>query len=142
MTTAPVTSVTDELLAELEAEAAFDDDTCVPVAAGVLRALLAERRALQKAATSSALDFMSALSRLTDIRFACGDDGKRMLPELVEYIGALKRDSERLDFMDAPHPGRSVGSYDGWTVITTGTTKGRTFTTAREAIDNAMEATK
>ena len=35
-------------------------------------------------------DLMSVLGLLADIREACGDNGKRMQPELVEYIRELK----------------------------------------------------
>jgi len=35
-------------------------------------------------------DLMSILGLLADIREACGDNGKRMQPELVEYIRDLK----------------------------------------------------
>ena len=34
---------------------------------------------------------------LADIRFACGDDGKRMQGELVEYIGELARKAGELE---------------------------------------------
>lgn len=38
----------------------------------------------------------SLLSLLADIRKACGDNGKRMQPELVELIGELATERERL----------------------------------------------
>jgi len=34
---------------------------------------------------------MTCIKTLVDIRFACGDDGKRMQGELVEYIAELSR---------------------------------------------------
>lgn len=37
----------------------------------------------------------SLLTLLADIRFACGDNGKRMQPELVEHIKAITADAER-----------------------------------------------
>lgn len=50
-------------------------------------------RAIEQAVLQS---YESQLLRLlVDIRFAAGDDGKRMQDELVEYIGALRRDAER-----------------------------------------------
>lgn len=38
----------------------------------------------------------SLLALLADIRMACGDNGKRMQPELVEFIGAMKAQREQL----------------------------------------------
>ena len=37
------------------------------------------------------------INLLADIRFACGDDGKRMQGELVEYIGELARKAGELE---------------------------------------------
>ncbi len=37
----------------------------------------------------------AALALLSRMRFACGDDGKRMQDELEEYLRGLKRDAER-----------------------------------------------
>lgn len=36
-----------------------------------------------------------ALRLVAEVRHACGDDGKRMLPELVQYVGELARDAAR-----------------------------------------------
>lgn len=61
----------------------------------------------------------SLLSLLADIRMACGDNGKRMQPELVEFIGAmsterdqlraevarLRADAERLDWLESEAEG-------------------------------------
>ncbi|MFT0533972.1 hypothetical protein ACMHYJ_14255 [Castellaniella hirudinis] len=41
------------------------------------------------------------LRLLVDIRFAAGDDGKRMQPELVEHIAALRKDAERYRWLKA-----------------------------------------
>ena len=41
----------------------------------------------------------ACVSLVADIRFACGDNGKRMQPELVEFIRELAEDAERLDFV-------------------------------------------
>lgn len=38
----------------------------------------------------------SLLSLLADIRKACGDNGKRMQPELVEFIGELTTERDQL----------------------------------------------
>lgn len=40
--------------------------------------------------------FASLLSLLADIRMACGDNGLRMQPELVEFIGAMKAERDQL----------------------------------------------
>ncbi len=41
----------------------------------------------------------ACVSLVADIRFACGDNGKRMQPELVEYVRELAKDAWRLDWM-------------------------------------------
>lgn len=69
-----------------------------------LRDQLAETQAErdQHQATATAL-----IALLADIRKACGDNGKRMQPELVEFIGAmsaerdqLRAEVERMDFIE------------------------------------------
>lgn len=37
----------------------------------------------------------ACVALVADIRFACGDNGKRMQPELVEFIRVLAEDAER-----------------------------------------------
>ncbi len=37
----------------------------------------------------------ACVALVADIRFACGDNGKRMQPELVEFIRGLARDAQR-----------------------------------------------
>lgn len=44
-------------------------------------------------------DETGLLRLVCDIRFAVGDNGKRMQPELVEYMKALKTNSDRYEFM-------------------------------------------
>jgi hypothetical protein len=45
----------------------------------------------------------SLLKLLTDIRFACGDNGLRMQDELIEYIRQLKMDADRYAWLnDSP----------------------------------------
>ena len=39
---------------------------------------------------------MECIKLLAEIRFACGDDGKRMQDELVQYIAELYRQAERV----------------------------------------------
>jgi hypothetical protein len=56
---------------------------CTP---DTIRALVDERDALREDA---------CVALVADIRFACGDNGKRMQPELVEFIRQLARDAEK-----------------------------------------------
>lgn len=74
----------------------FDQVTWCNEAAALLRqqaerelALMAERD--QHQATATAL-----IALLADIRKACGDNGKRMQPELVEFIGAMSTERDQL----------------------------------------------
>lgn len=41
----------------------------------------------------------AALALLSRMRFACGDNGKRMQDELEEYLRGLKLDAERYRFI-------------------------------------------
>ena len=110
MTTSPVTTVTDEMIAELEEECKSSVD--IYLGRGLVRALLAERAELKRAARNrdmwkdqserqaeslaeSNQSYMAALTLITSIRFASGDNGLRMQTEFVEYIAGLKRDAER-----------------------------------------------
>ena len=54
------------------------------------RALLREAAAALEAAREDV-----CVSLVADIRWACGDNGKRMQPELVEFIRELTADAER-----------------------------------------------
>ena len=71
--------------AAAELIAACDPDT--------IRELLAERDALAAALEAARED--ACVSLVADIRFACGDNGTRMQPELVEFIRELAKDAER-----------------------------------------------
>lgn len=92
-------------------------------------------RAIEQAVLQS---YDSQLLRLlVDIRFAAGDDGKRMQDELVEHIKELKKDADRWRFA------RDLLSVDD---IQTAVEKMRGFTIdpdesakADAAIDAAME---
>ena len=53
-------------------------------------------------------DLMSVLGLLADIREACGDNGKRMQPELVEYIREIKGKADILDWENAPLAGEEM----------------------------------
>ena len=56
-------------------------------------ALSCEVERLEAALEAAQGDACVAL--VADIRFACGDNGKRMQPELVEFIRGLARDAQR-----------------------------------------------
>lgn len=56
---------------------------------------------------------------VADIRFACGDNGKRMQPELVEFIRELAADAERYRWLrDIPSQLRADHDHNpaagGW----------------------------
>jgi hypothetical protein len=72
--------------------------------------LLEEAAAALEAAREDA-----CVSLVADIRFACGDNGKRMQAELVEFIRELAEDAGRLDWMDANEftAYRSIDPIDG-----------------------------
>ncbi len=57
-------------------------------------ALMAEAAAALEAAREDA-----CVALVADIRFACGDNGKRMQPELVEFIRGLAADSSRYQWL-------------------------------------------
>lgn len=82
-------------------------------------ALAALAPAAEGVEPSSAKD--SLLRLVCDIRFAVGDNGKRMQPELVEYLKALKLDADRYQLLRAeayeaviPHGGKLGGSRTAW----------------------------
>lgn len=56
----------------------------------------------------------AALALLSRMRFACGDDGKRMQDELEEYLRELKRDAERYRWLRARW-GKLEEIYEGGT---------------------------
>ena len=110
MTTSTVTTITDELLAELEEECKSSVD--IYLGRSLVRALLAERAELKRESRNRDMwkgqserqaeslaeanqSYMAALHLLTSVRFASGDNGARMQNEFVEYIAELKRDAER-----------------------------------------------
>jgi hypothetical protein len=67
-----------------------DEDYYDEVLEGMWRGWQAGRRALEG-------QDARLIHLLADIRFACGDDGKRMQGELVEYIGELARKAGELE---------------------------------------------
>ena len=52
----------------------------------------------------------AALALLSRMRFACGDNGKRMQDELEEYLRELRRDAERYRWLRE----YDVDSYLAW----------------------------
>lgn len=102
MATSPVVSVTDELLAELEQQSVRDPGGAFPVRYAVISELTAELRRLraenaelaQSLAESRAND-QAAMGWLTSLRWASGDRGERMLPDIVTHIEELAKDAGR-----------------------------------------------
>ena len=104
-TTSPVMTVTDELLAELEGSvrAVWHDDDAAVVAVDALtaelRRLRAENAGLAQSLAESRANDQSAMGWLTSLRWASGDRGERMLPELVEHIEWLVKNAWRYRFV-------------------------------------------
>lgn len=91
----------DELIERLKDEAGGYGDGPTTLTNGEiveLRSLLREAAAALEAAREDA-----CVALVADIRFACGDNGKRMQPELVEFIRGLTEDAERYRFIAADH---------------------------------------
>lgn len=63
------------------------------------------RQALEGRAPSAEAkdDEHTAAALLSKIRWACGDNGKRMQPELVEFIGTMAKEAERYRFLRRRH---------------------------------------
>ena len=99
VTTSPVVSITDDLLAELEEEIALCDPGYGAVVNPVhLEALLShiaelkQQAADREAHVRNLIDSETLLfNYLADIRQAVGDDGRLMLPGLVDHIRDLKQ---------------------------------------------------
>ena len=107
MTTSSVLSVTDELLAELDrgVRVVWRDDDATVIAVDALttelRRLRAENAGLAQSLAESRANDQAAMGWLTSLRWASGDRGERMLPELVTHIEGLAKDSGRLDLLDS-----------------------------------------
>ena len=74
---------------------------------------------------------------------ACGDNGKRMQPELVEFIRELAKDAERWRFC-SEHGVMPVTSNDGetWCMFVAITSRRRSLFTGKtpaEAVDAAID---
>jgi hypothetical protein len=124
MTTTPIISITDELISEIERvylagweasgegwNAEYQGDahetkpfidrmqqSCLPLTTE-LRRLRAENEALKTSLNTSRADHAAAMVWLTNMRFAAGDDGKLMFPELVAHIEALRVDAGRYRYI-------------------------------------------
>mgnify|MGYP000175625678 CR=1 FL=1 len=100
-TTGPVMTVTDELLAEIDRSVRVvwhdDDATVIAVDAltAELRRLRAENEELAQSLSESRANDQAAMGWLTSLRWASGDRGERMLPDLVTHIESLAKDAGR-----------------------------------------------
>lgn len=99
-------TVTDELLAELElcesCYCGFDmDRTDVKTVLSELHRLRAENAELAQSLEESRANDQAAMGWLASLRWASGDRGERMLPELVSHIESLAKDAGRLDLLDS-----------------------------------------
>lgn len=142
MTTSPVMTVTDELLAELEEAAsnatqdawellpgtnlsgpeiiangesiawvldseadavhvATANPATIAALIAELRRLRAENAELAQSLAESRANDQAAMGWLTSLRWASGDRGERMLPELVAHIEGMAKDAGRLDLLDS-----------------------------------------
>jgi len=79
----------DTNLSSRYAEAVSESIDALEQQAAQIEALRAEKADADATAAS-------ALRLVTDVRFALGDDGKRMQDELIEYARALRADAERM----------------------------------------------
>jgi len=103
-TTGMVMTVTDELLAELEQQSVRDPGGAFPVRYAVISELTAELRRLRaenagmaQSLSESRANDQAAMGWLTSLRWASGDRGERMLPELVTHIERLAKDADRFE---------------------------------------------
>ena len=115
-------TVTDELLAELEEITSRQPGATLTVRSGSmmmiyseLRRLRAENAELAQSLAESRANDQAAMGWLTSLRWASGDRGERMLPELVSHIEGLAKDAGRYRWMCSVK-GMSVTS-DGSTWI-------------------------
>ena len=103
-TTGMVMSITDELLAELEAKTekfvgfGIRSDK-VSLLLTELRRLRAENAELSQSLSESRANDQAAMGWLTSLRWASGDRGERMLPELVSHIEELAKDAVRYKWL-------------------------------------------
>ena len=107
MTTSPVMTVTDELLEELDrsVRVVWHDDDATVIAMDALtaelRRLRAENAELAQSLAESRANDQAAMGWLTSLRWASGDRGERMLPELVTHIESLAKDAGKYRYARA-----------------------------------------
>ena len=154
MTTSPVITVTDELLAELDRSVRVvwrdDDATVIAVDAltAELRRLRAENAELAQSLAESRANDQAAMGWLTSLRWASGDRGERMLPDLVTHIEGLAKDAGRLDYMIGEQAivyeqnGTASPTVYSLSWPVEGCTQTEWHKSARDAIDTAMRATQ
>ena len=101
MTTSPVMTVTDELLAELEAgiNSMTMRTAYVSLIVAEIGRMRAENAGLAQSLAESRANDQAAIGWLTSLRWASGDRGERMLPELVEHIEWLVKNAWRYRFV-------------------------------------------
>ena len=155
MTTSPVMTVTDELLADLDlsVRAVWHDDDAAVVAVDALTAELRRLRAdnaeLEQSLAESRANDQAAMGWLTSLRWASGDRGERMLPELVAHIEGLAKDAGRyrwmrsVKYLSVTSDGSTWTSQDGRAYVSAHTlcANGSQYAgreTLSEAIDTAM----
>ena len=124
-TTGLVMTITDELLAELEEITSRQLGATLPVRSGSmmmiyseLRRLRADNAELAQSLAESRANDQAAMGWLTSLRWASGDRGERMLPELVAHIEELAKDAGRYRWLRD-----EALNIDGWApavVITEG----------------------
>ena len=100
-TTGLVTTVTDELLAELEAgiNSMTMRTAYVSLIVAEIGRMRAENAGLAQSLAESRANDQAAMGWLTSLRWASGDRGERMLPELVEHIEWLVKNAWRYRFV-------------------------------------------
>ncbi len=114
----------DELIESLRARAA----------AGRGDKLLEEAAAALEAAREG-----PCVALVADIRFACGDNGKRMQPELVDFIRGLAADAARYQWLRTRW-GRMAETYEDDRLISIGDEEdGEGWDTDPESIDAAID---
>lgn len=117
MTTSTVMAVTDELLAELDrsVRVVWHDEDSVVIAVDALNAelrrLRAENAELAQSLAESRANDQAAMGWLTSLRWASGDRGERMLPELVTHIEELAKDAGRYRWV------KELIDYNSWSEL-------------------------
>ena len=127
MTTSPVMTVTDELLAELEAgiNSMTMRTAYVSLIVAEIGRMRAENAGLAQSLAESRANDQAAMGWLTSLRWASGDRGERMLPELVSHIEWMAKDAGRYCWIKA----------QGFATIRPANNKITLFTIASQHVD-------